>query len=145
MFTAFQINAFQNNAFQIGGEIVVDTHDGFTPEEVRKYKKWQKKQAKLEALKIQQRLDNRKRIRQAIQNAVEPPKVVAETQQIVVESAKLDKKAIDIKQIDAQLARIERQKAQLLEIVSLRNRLQAELVARQRAEEDDEIALLMLM
>ena len=147
MITAFQANAFQNNAFQIVGVTpTIDTHDGFTKEEIKKLKKWRKKQAQLEALKIQARLDNRKRIRQAIQDAVDPPKeIVAEKQQIVVESPKVDKKPIDIKKIDAQLERLQAHQAQLKQLVMTRNRLQAELVARQKAEEDDEVALLMLM
>lgn len=150
MITAFQVNAFQNNAFQIGGVTpTIDTHDGFTKEEIKKLKKWRKKQAQLEALKIQARLDNRKRIRQAIVDAVDPPKeVVAEKQQIVVESPEVEKKAIDIKKIDAQLTRLQEQKAQLQKAVIARlqaQKLHNELVARQLAELDDEEALLLLM
>ena len=41
--TAFQANAFQNNAFQISGvpptPSLMDTHDGFTPEEIRRAKR----------------------------------------------------------------------------------------------------------
>ena len=168
MTTAFQSNAFQNNAFQVGGvtgyiyavdqddtaSIIgavggVDTHDGFTKEEIKRYKKWKKKQAQLEAQKIQARLDKRHKRIQAIKDAIEPPKeIVAETQQIVVESPKVEKKPIDINKIDAQLARVKEQQAQLLQAVTARmeaERLQAVLVARQLAELDDEEALLMLM
>ena len=40
-----------------GEQPTMDTHDGFTKEEIKRYKKWQKKQAQLEAQKIQARLD----------------------------------------------------------------------------------------
>lgn len=39
-FSAFQSNAFQRNAFQIvGNPSTVDKHDGFTPDEIKKYRK----------------------------------------------------------------------------------------------------------
>ena len=121
----------------------------FTKEEIKRYKKWQKKQAQLEAQKIQARLDKRHKRLQAIKDAIEPSKkIVAETQQLVVESPKVEKKPIDINKIDAQLARVKEQQAQLLQAVTARmeaERLQAVLVARQLAELDDEEALLMLM
>jgi uncharacterized membrane protein len=133
----------------VGGGQPPDTHDGFTKEEIKRYKKWKKKQAQLEAQRIQARLDKRKHIKQALQDAIDPPKeVVAQTQQTVVESPKVEKKTIDINKIDAQLARVREQQAQLLQAVSARmeaQRLHAELVARQLAELDDEESLLMLI
>ena len=192
MTTAFQPNAFQNNAFQvdpvtgviyaidqndscsisaetvISGSIsatdqndtcdivgtvsqpsTVDTHDGFTPEEVKKWKKLQKKLAQLEAKKRQALLDKRIKRRKQIEDIVSPP--VAEIQQPIIESVeevKEGKPPLDIKQVNAVIANLERQKLLLLKAVANRQevaRLQALIEAQQRAELDDEESILLLM
>ena len=192
MTTAFQPNAFQNNAFQvdpvtgviyavdqndscsisaetvISGSIsatdqndtcdivgtvsqpsTVDTHDGFTPEEVKKWKKLQKKLAQLEAKKRQALLDKRTKRRKQIEDIVSPP--VAEIQQPIIESVeevKEGKPPLDIKQVNAVIANLERQKLLLLKAVANRQevaRLQALIEAQQRAELDDEESILLLM
>jgi hypothetical protein len=192
MTTAFQPNAFQNNAFQvdpvtgviyavdqndscsisaetvISGSIsatdqndtcdivgtvsqpsTVDTHDGFTPEEVKKWKKLQKKLAQLEAKKRQALLDKRTKRRKQIEDIVSPP--VAEIQQPIIESVeevKEGKPPLDIKQVNAVIANLERQKLLLLKAVANRQevaRLQALIKAQQRAELDDEESILLLM
>jgi len=190
MTTAFQPNAFQNNAFQvdpvtgviyaidqndscsISAETVIsgsisatdqndtcdivgtvssgaDTHDGFTPEEVKKWKKLQKKLAQLEAKKRQALLDKRTKRRKQIEDIVSPP--VAEIQQPIIESVeevKEGKPPLDIKQVNAVIANLERQKLLLLKAVANRQevaRLQAFIEAQQRAELDDEESILLLM
>ena len=192
MTTAFQPNAFQNNAFQvdpvtgviyaidqndscsisaetvISGSIsatdqndtcdiagtvsqpsTVDTHDGFTPEEVKKWKKLQKKLAQLEAKKRQALLDKRTKRRKQIEDIVSPP--VAEIQQPIIESVeevKEGKPPLDIRQVNAVIANLERQKLLLLKAVANRQevaRLQAFIEAQQRAELDDEESILLLM
>ena len=45
MYSGFQSNAFQGSGFQIargGVSPVVDTHDGYTDEDIRKWKKYLK-------------------------------------------------------------------------------------------------------
>lgn len=191
MTTAFQPNAFQNNAFQvdpvtgaiyavdqndscsISAQVVisgsisatdqndscditgtvsqpsVDTHDGFTPEEVKKWKKLQKKLAQLEAKKRQALLDKRTKRRKQLEDIVSPP--VAQIQQPIVESleeVKEGKPPLDIKQVNAVIANLERQKQLLLKAVANRQeiaRLQALIEAQQRAEAEDEETLLLLM
>lgn len=192
MTTAFQPNAFQNNAFQvdpvtgviyaidqndscsISAEVVisgsisaidqndscnitgtvssavtVDTHDGFTPEEVKRWKKLQKKLAQLEAKKRQALLDKRAKRRKQLEDIVSPP--VAEIQQPIVESVeevKEGKPPLDIRQVNAVIANLERQKLLLLKAVANRQevaRLQALIEAQQRAELDDEESILLLM
>jgi hypothetical protein len=192
MTTAFQPNAFQNNAFQvdpvtgaiyaidqndscsisaqvvISGSIsatdqndscditgtvsqpsTVDTHDGFTPEEVKRWKKLQKKLAQLEAKKRQALLDKRTKRRKQLEDIVSPP--VAQIQQTIVESpeeVKEGKPPLDIKQVNAVIANLERQKQLLLKAVANRQeiaRLQALIEAQQRAEAEDEETLLLLM
>jgi hypothetical protein len=191
MTTAFQPNAFQNNAFQvdpvtgaiyaidqndscsISAQVVIsgsisatdqndscditgtvsqpsaDTHDGFTPEEVKRWKKLQKKLAQLEAKKRQALLDKRTKRRKQLEDIVSPP--VAQIQQTIVESpeeVKEGKPPLDIKQVNAVIANLERQKQLLLKAVANRQeiaRLQALIEAQQRAEAEDEETLLLLM
>lgn len=192
MTTAFQPNAFQNNAFQvdpvtgaiyaidqndscsisaqvvISGSIsatdqndscditgtvsqpsAIDTHDGFTPEEVKRWKKLQKKLAQLEAKKRQALLDKRTKRRKQLEDIVSPP--VAQIQQPIVESleeVKEGKPPLDIKQVNAVIANLERQKQLLLKAVANRQeiaRLQTLIEAQQRAEAEDEETLLLLM
>lgn len=176
MSNAFQPTAFQNNAFQIDpitgvlyavdendtgsfvgsvttADVTVDTHDGFTPEEVKRLKKLQKKLAIAEAQRIQSRLNKRLQRKQSIQNLVDP-KPVVQVKLTKVQSdteVKTGKPPIDLKRLNAEIARLERQKQELLYAAQVRNemaRLQMELAiyeAKLKAELDDEEALLMLL
>ena len=176
MTTAFQSNAFQNSGFQVdpvtgaiyavdqndscdwvgtvtgGGE--VDTHDGFTKDEYKRYKRLQKKLAIAEAQRIQQRLDKRLQRKQSIQNLVNPkPVVQVNTTKVQSDTeVKTGKPPIEFKRLNAEIAKLERQKQELLYAVQVRNelaRLQTELAlyeAKLRADElDDETALIMLL
>ena len=176
MTTAFQSNAFQNSGFQVdpvtgaiyvvdqndscdwvgtvsgGGEVTVDTHDGFTREEVKRIKKLQKKLAQAEAAKIQARLDKQLLRKQQIRDLVDPQ--VAENKATKVKSVsevKIDKPSIDLKKLNATIINLQRQQEQLLKTVELRNQIaqaQAMLAiheAQMAAERDDEEALLLLI
>jgi hypothetical protein len=176
MTTAFQSNAFQNSGFQVdpvtgaiyavdqndscdligtvtgGGEVTVDTHDGFTREEIKRYKKLQKKLAQAEAAKIQARLDKQLLRKQQIRDLVDPQ--VAESKANKVKSVsevKIDKPSIDLKKLNATIINLQRQQEQLLKTVELRNQIaqaQAMLAiheAQMMAELDDEEALLLLI
>jgi hypothetical protein len=174
MTTAFQSNAFQNSGFQVdpvtgaiyvvdendscnlvglvtGGE-QIDTHDGFTKEEVKRMKKLQKKLAQAEAAKIQARLDKQLLRKQQIRDLVDPQ--VAENKATKVKSVsevKIDKPSIDLKKLNATIINLQRQQEQLLKTVELRNQIaqaQAMLAiheAQMAAERDDEEALLLLI
>lgn len=130
-----------------------DTHDGFTKDEIKRYKRIQKQLAVAEAQKIQARLDKRKKRKQAIEDLIDPkPTQVKQTKVESVTAVKIDKPSIDTKRLDAVIARLERQRDQLLQAVATRNelvRLQTQLAileAQARAAElDDEEALLMLL
>lgn len=177
MTTAFQSNAFQNSGFQVdpvtgsiyaidqndtcdlvgsvsGGQDTGDTHDGFTKDEYKRYKRLQKKLAIAEAQRIQQRLDKRLQRKQSIQNLVDPkPVVQVNTTKVQSDTeVKTGKPPIDLKRLNAEIAKLERQKQELLYAVQVRNelaRLQTELAlyeAKLRADElDDETALIMLL
>lgn len=177
MTTAFQSNAFQNSGFQVdpvtgviyaidqndscdfvgtvtGGEVTVDTHDGFTKDEIKRIKKIQKKIAEAEAAKVQARRDKSLLRKQQIADLVDPKPVVKLNVSKVKSEAevKIGKPPIDTKRLNAVIANLERQKQELLQAVAYRNelvRLQTELAileAKARADElDDEEALLMLL
>jgi hypothetical protein len=174
MTTAFQSNAFQNSGFQVdpvtgaiyvvdqndscdfvgtvtgGGEIEVDTHDGFTKEEIKRIKKLQKKLAQAEAAKIQARLDKQVLRKQQIRDLVDPTQVKV-TKVESVSEVKIDKPSIDLKKLNATIINLQRQREQLLKTVELRNQIaqaQAMLAiheAQMAAERDDEEALLLLI
>lgn len=176
MTTAFQSNAFQNSGFQVdpvtgaiyavdqndscdwvgtvtgGGEVTVDTHDGFTKDEIKRIKKLQKKLAQAEAAKIQARLDKQLLRKQQIRDLVDPkPTQVKETKVESVSEVKIDKPSIDLKKLNATIINLQRQQENLLKTVELRNqisRAQAQLAiheAQMAAERDDEEALLLLL
>jgi cobalamin-dependent methionine synthase I len=175
MTTAFQSNAFQNSGFQVdpvtgviyavdqndtanlvgtvtGGEVTVDTHDGFTKDEYKRYKKLQKKLAQAEADKIQARKTKSLLRKQQIADLVDPkPSQVKVTKVESVSEVKIDKPSIDLKKLNATIVNLQRQQEQLLKTVELRNQIaqaQAMLAiheAQMAAERDDEEALLLLI
>ena len=156
MFTAFQPTAFQNDAFQI---VITPTptgrtggDDAWTPEERKRYKALQKKLAVAEAKRIEAlRVDAQSR-KQAISDLIDP-KPVAQTQQNKVEL----KQAVSVDtpsrlaNIDRYIANLEKQQQDLQSAVLLRNakvRLEQELAvleAKRKQEQDDELAILLLI
>jgi hypothetical protein len=154
--TAFQKNAFQNDAFQIVITPVAPTKiggdDAWSPEERKRYKALQKKlrQAELkriEALKLDQ--ESRKK---AIADLIDPPKVSkrnknkVESKQVV----SVDTPS-NLANIDRYIANLEKQQQDLQTAVAMRSakfRLEQELAileAKRQAELDDEEALLALI
>jgi len=153
--TAFQPNAFQNNAFQIyvnpippkqGGD------DAWSLEERKRYKALQKKlriaeEKRIEALKND--ADNRKK---TIADLVDP-KPVAKKKQTKVQSNQ--EVSVDIPSnlanIDRYIANLVKQQQDLQTAVAMRSaklRLEQELAvleAKRQAELDDEEALLALL
>jgi hypothetical protein len=173
MTTAFQSNAFQNSGFQVdpvtgviyavdqddtanlvgtvtGGSVEVDTHDGFTKDEYKRFKKLQKKLAQAEAAKVQARLDKQVLRKQQLRELVDPTQVKV-TKVESVSEVKIDKPSIDTKKLNATIINLQRQQEQLLKTVELRNQIaqaQAMLAiheAQMAAERDDEEALLLLI
>lgn len=175
MTTAFQSNAFQNSGFQVdpvtgaiyvvdqndtcdmvgtvtGGQSDVDTHDGFTKDEYKRYKKLQKKLAQAQAAKEQARRDKSLLRKQQIKDLIDPPLVSSKITKVKsVSEVKIDKPSIDLKKLNATIINLQRQQEQLLKTVELRSQLaqaQAMLAiheAQMAAERDDEEALLLLL
>ena len=155
--TAFQVNAFQNNAFQI---VIVpptpsgmDTHDGFTREEIRRAKALDKKMRQLQAKRDAEFKAENERRKQLWRDQIDP--VVKKQQKRKNKLQSNQEVTADtpsqLAAIDAYIANLERQKQDLYQAVVVRQaklRLEEELrvleVKRQQ-ELDDEEALLALI
>jgi hypothetical protein len=148
---AFQVNAFQNDAFQI---VItpVDTKKGgddasWTPEERKRYKALQKKLRIAEEKRMAAQKADQEARKDFIREQVSPtPKTnVVESPQEIVEA-----KQKAIVNYDALIANLERQREDLLNAVLIRQakeRLEQEIAvleAKRLAELDDEEAILAL-
>jgi hypothetical protein len=148
--TAFQVNAFQNNAFQI---VITPTNlkkggdDAWTPEERKRYKALQKKLRKAEEARMAAQKADQEARKDFIREQVNPtPKAdVVESPQKIVEA-----KQKEIVNYDALIANLERQREDLLNAVLIRQakeQLEQEIAileAKRLAELDDEEAILAL-
>jgi len=155
MATAFQVNAFQNNAFQI---TVTPTPaftggDGWTKEEWKHYKDLEKKRQKAEekrntAFKTEQELR-----KQTIRDLVDPEAKARRLSKNKVKSNQQvsEDTPSEVTKYDALIANLERQKQDLFDAVLLKQAKQkleqelAVLEAKRQAELDDEQALLLLL
>lgn len=155
--TAFQVLAFQINAFQIGQippNPYTDTHDGFTPEEIRRAKNLERKIHEKElALLKAQRADRESR-KARIKGLVDPPKIVAKAKQTKLQSIQEVKAGIppvDTTELEQSIAYLENQRSKLLKAVELRGeqtQIRAKLQileAKRLAELDDEQAIVLLL
>jgi len=154
--TAFQVNAFQNDAFQIVITPVTPTKvggdDAWTPEERKRYKALQKKLRIAEEKRITAEKESKESRKQAIADLVDPPKVSKRKQNKVELKQEL---SVDtpsqLAAIDRYIANLEKQRQNLFDAVQLRQAkalLEQELVAleaKRQAELDDEEALLLLL
>jgi len=154
--TAFQANAFQNNAFQIilSPTPVFDTHDGFTPEEIRRAKRIDAKIRAKELALLKAQNEAKQRRKQQITNLVDPPKIVAKQKQNKLQSiqeVKADTPSVDTKELQRSISYLENQKLNLGKAVAFRQealRLRTEylaLEARRLANLDDEESILLLI
>jgi hypothetical protein len=154
--TAFQPNAFQNNAFQIVITPVNPKQGGddapWTREELKRLKGIQKKLRLAEEKRIAElKLDQEAR-KQTIADLVDPPKVSKRKQNKVQSNQEV---SVDIPSnlanIDRYIANLVKQQQDLQTAVAMRAaklRLEQELAileAKRQAELDDEEALLALI
>ena len=154
--TAFQANAFQNNAFQIVITPVNPKQGGddapWTREELKRYKAIQKKLRQAEEKRIAALKTDAENRKQTIADLVDP-KPVAKKQQTKVQSNQ--EVSVDIPSnlanIDRYIANLVTQQQDLQNAVLIRAakvRLEQELAileAKRQAELDDEEALLALL
>jgi hypothetical protein len=153
--TAFQANAFQNNAFQIVITPVAPTKQGgddaWTREEYRRYKAIQKKirqaeEKRIAALKADQ--ENRK---QSIADLVDPKPNKRKKNKVELKQEVSVDTPSNLANIDRYIANLVKQQQDLQTAVAMRSaklRLEQELAileAKRQAELDDEEALLALI
>jgi hypothetical protein len=154
--TAFQANAFQNNAFQIVITPVNSKQGGddapWTREELKRYKAIQKKLRQAEEKRIAALKADAENRKQTIADLVDP-KPVAKKQQTKVQSnqeVSVDTPS-NLANIDRYIANLVKQQQDLQTAVAMRAaklRLEQELAileAKRQAELDDEEALLALL
>lgn len=150
--TAFQVNAFQNNAFQIvitpeptgtrGG-------DGWTKEEWKRAQALDKKLRLAEEKRIAAIKADQEARRDFIREQISPTPKVSKRKQNKVESVSEEKQS-EVVKYDALIANLERQKQDLLNAVLIRQakeRLEQEIAileAKRLAELDDEESILAL-
>lgn len=132
----------------------VDTHDGFTEEEIRRARNLDKKiRAKQLALYKAQE-EAKKRRKQQLRDAIDPPKVVAKIKKNKLQSiqeVKADIPSVDTTELEQSIAYLENQRSKLARAVELRKQqayISAQLAileAQRLAELDDEESVLMLL
>jgi cystathionine beta-lyase/cystathionine gamma-synthase len=157
--TAFQVNAFQNNAFQI---VIVpptpsglDGHDGFTREEIRRAKALDKKMRQMQAKRDAEFKAENERRKQLWRDQIDPQPVVEKQQKKRNKLQSKQEVTVDtpsqLAAIDAYIANLERQKQDLYQAVVVRQaklRLEEELrmlEAKRQQELDDEESILALI
>ena len=157
--TAFQANAFQNNAFQIYIPPTPDNNLGggddatWTPEELKRIRKLSAKIAERQR-KLEQAIKEANASRkQAFRDKIDP-KPVAKVKQSKVQSiqeVKADIPSVDTEELQRSISYLERQRNNILEAVAVRHQqalMQEQLrvmEAKRQEELDDEVALLLLL
>jgi hypothetical protein len=132
----------------------IDTHDGFTPEEIRRARNLDRKirEKQLALYKAQQ--EAKKRRKQQLRDLIDPPKIVAKQKQNKLQSiqeVKADIPSVDTTELEQSIAYLENQRSKLARAVELRKQqayIQAQLAileAQRAAEDDDEESILMLL
>jgi hypothetical protein len=149
--TAFQKNAFQNDAFQIviTPEVNIKTggDDAWTPKERKRYKDLQKKIRLAEEKRIAAIKADQEARKELIREQISPTPKVSKRKQNKVESAEAQAEVVNY---DALIANFERQKQDLLNGILIRQakeRLEQELAvleAKRLAELDDEESIIAL-
>ena len=150
--TAFQVNAFQNNAFQI---VITPTPtgqtggDGWTAEEWKRAQALDKKLRQAEEKRIAAIKADQEARKDFIREQISPTPKVSKRKQSKVESVAKEKQQ-EIVRYDSLIANLERQRQDLFNAVLVRQakeRLEQELAvleAKRLAELDDEESIIAL-
>jgi len=155
--TAFQANAFQNNAFQVAGTPPPTTNIGggddatWTPEELKRIRKLSAKIAERQRLLEKATKDANASRRQAFKDLIDP---VAKVKQPKVQSKQEVKADIPLaatEDLQRSISYLEAQRDNILaavayrqEVANIQVKLQ-KLEAQRQEELDDEAALLLLL
>jgi len=155
--TAFQANAFQNDAFQVyippppdnqktGGDDA-----SWTEDDLKRLRKLSAKIAERQR-KLQQATKEANQARkQSIRNLVSPVAKVKQTKVQSIQEVKADIPSVDTQELQRSISYLERQRDNILEAVAYRHQqylIQDQLrvmEAKRQEELDDEAALLLLL
>ena len=155
--TAFQANAFQNNAFQIYTSPTPTSNLGggddasWTPEELKRLRKLSAKIAERQRLLEQATKDANASRKQAFRNQIDPVAKVKQSKVQSKQEVKADIPSVDTQDLQRSISYLERQRDNILAVVAYRNemaRMQYELQvleAKRQEELDDEQAILFLI
>jgi hypothetical protein len=152
--TAFQVNAFQNDAFQIVITPVVTANrggDGWTKEEWKRAQAIDKKLIQAEEKRIAAVKADQDARKSFIRNQIDPKLSKSKQSNIQSKQQVSEDTPSEVTKFDALIANLERQKQDLLDAVLIRQakaQLEQELTVletKRQAELDDEEALLALL
>jgi hypothetical protein len=151
--TAFQANAFQNNAFQIFvSPTPVGGDDGghWTKEELRRIQKLQQKIGERQRLLEKATKDANASRKQAFKDLIDPVAKVKQPKVQYKQEVKADVPLAETEDLQRSISYLERQRDNILAAVAYRNQqylIQEQLrimEAKRLAEEDDEDGILAL-
>ena len=156
MTTAFQVNAFQNNAFQIDTAPAPSGLTGgddasWTKEELKRIQKIQQKIAERQRRLEQSIKDANASRKQAFKDLIDPVAKVKQSKVQSKQEVKADIPSVDTQELQRSISYLERQRDNILAAVAYRNQqvlIQEQLrvmEAKRQEELDDEAALLLLL
>jgi hypothetical protein len=154
--TAFQVNAFQNNAFQIATQPTPSGRTGgddawVTKEELRRIQKIQLKIAERQRKLEQATKDGNASRKQAFKDLIDPVAKVKQTKVQLKQEVKADIPLAETEDLQRSISYLERQRDNILAAVAYRQevaniQMQLRVMEAKRLEElDDEAALLLLL
>jgi len=154
--TAFQANAFQNNAFQVYVAPIPTGHAGgddawYTEEELRRIQKIQQKIAQRQRLLEKATKDGNASRKQAFKDLIDPVAKVKQTKVQSKQEVKADIPLAETEDLQRSISYLERQRDNILEAVAYRNQqslIQEQLMymeAKRLEELDDEESVLILL
>jgi hypothetical protein len=151
--TAFQANAFQNNAFQVYVAPASNTTggDGWTKEEWDRAQKLNKKIAERQCKLDQAVKDANASRKQAFKDKIDPVAKVKQTKVQSKQEVKADIPLAETEDLQRSISYLERQRDNILAAVAYKkqqNLIQEQLryiEAKRQEELDDEVALLLLL
>jgi hypothetical protein len=157
--TAFQANAFQNNAFQIYNPPPPDNQKvggddaSWTPEELKRIQKLSAKIAERQRKLNQSIKDANASRKQAFKEKIDPTPVAKVKQSKVqsIQEVKADIPSVDTQELQRSISYLEKQRDNILAAVAYRHQealIQEQLrvmEAKRQEELDDEAALLLLL
>jgi len=149
--TAFQADAFQNNAFQVFIPLGGDDGGSWTPEELKRIQKLQQKIAERQRRIEQATKDANASRKQAFKDLIDPVAKVKQSKVQSKQEVKADIPSVDTQELQRSISYLERQRDNILAAVAYRQevaniQVKLQMLEAQRQEElDDEAALLLLL